>query len=157
LKKYNVINTVSYDHLDPSIFTVLTVQSDEPGTAICDFVIFKERWMVAENTFRPPYYHRNTMSEFMGNIQGEYDAKGKGFAPGCSSLHLSMTPHGPDAKSYEKGIEGDEIPVKYPDTMSFMFETCLMLKVAKTAYDDAIKLDKDYVKCWYDLKDNFKK
>ena len=96
LENFNVINSVSFDHLDPSIFTVLTIQSHEHGTAILDFVLFKERWMVAENTFRPPYYHRNTMSEFMGNIIGEYDAKGKSFGPGCSSLHLCMTPHGPD-------------------------------------------------------------
>lgn len=95
--------------------------------------------MVAENTFRPPYYHRNTMSEFMGNIFGEYDAKGKGFGPGCSSLHLPMTPHGPDSKAFDKGSNDTDDPIKYPDTMSFMFETCLMLKVAKSAFNDAIK------------------
>lgn len=101
--------------------------------------------MVAENTFKPPYYHRNTMSEFMGNIYGVYDAKGKGFSVGCSSLHSPMTPHGPDKVSYEKGINEVENPVKYPDTMSFMFETCLMLKVCKKAYNESIKLDDEYV------------
>ena len=156
LRNFNTINSVSYDHIDPSIFTVLTCLSDENGKAICDFVIFKQRWMVAENTFRPPFYHRNTMSEFMGNIYGEYDAKGKGFGPGCSSLHLPMTPHGPDKKSYEKGIEEEELPVKYKDTMSFMFESYLMFKIAKTAYDDAIKIDHEYNQCWEGLENNFK-
>ena len=95
--------------------------------------------MVAENTFRPPYYHRNTMSEFMGNIYGEYDAKGKGFGPGCSSLHSIMTPHGPDTNAYEKGIVDKQQPVKYPDTMSFMWESCLMFKIAKTGYNETIE------------------
>ncbi len=96
------MNSVTFDHPDPSIFTVITCQSDEPGTAILDFVIFPPRWMVAEHTFRPPYYHRNTMSEFMGNIIGSYDAKETGFGPGCSSLHSGMTPHGPEADVFEK-------------------------------------------------------
>jgi homogentisate 1,2-dioxygenase len=155
MRNFNVVNSVTYDHMDPSIFTVLTCVSDEPGKAICDFVVFKQRWMVAENTFRPPYYHRNTMSEFMGNIYGEYDAKGKGFEPGCSSLHLPMTPHGPDKTSYQKGISEEEVPIKFKDTMSFMFESFLMFKICKTAYDDAIKLDHDYHQCWEGLTDNF--
>jgi len=102
LKKFNTMNTVSFDHPDPSIFTVLTAQTDEPGVATCDFVIFPPRWMVGEKTFRPPYYHRNCMSEFMGNIHGTYDAKEAGFGPGCSSLHSHMTPHGPEAEVFEK-------------------------------------------------------
>lgn len=155
LSLFNVINTVTFDHPDPSIFTVLTAQSDEPGVAVCDFVIFKQRWMVAEKTFRPPYYHRNTMSEFMGNIKGFYDAKGHGFGPGCSSLHLPMTPHGPDAQAFEKASKEDLIPVKYPDTMSFMFETHFMLKIARTAYNESIEIDKGYNECWTDLKDQF--
>lgn len=155
LSLYNVINSVTYDHPDPSIFTVLTSQSDEPGVAICDFVIFKQRWMVSENTFRPPYYHRNTMSEFMGNIRGLYDAKGKGFAPGCSSLHLPMTPHGPDAESFKKATQEELKPVKYPDTMAFMFETHFMLKIAKPAFNQTIEIDKGYNECWKDLEDRF--
>ena len=154
LRKFNVVNSVSFDHLDPSIFTVLTVQSNELGVAICDFVIFKERWMVAENTFRPPYYHRNVMSEFMGNIFGEYDAKGKGFMPGYSSLHLPLTPHGPDKKSYDKGVNEEEGPVKYPDTMSFMFETYYMLKVSEQGMKE-IEIDENYNECWEGLDDNF--
>lgn len=154
LKKFNVINSVSFDHLDPSIFTVLTVQTLEPGVAVCDFVLFKERWMVAENTFRPPYYHRNVMSEFMGNIYGVYDAKGKDFAQGYSSLHSPMTPHGPDKISYEKGINEDEKPVKYPDTMSFMFESYFMLKVSQQGIYD-IEKDENYNKCWEELENNF--
>ena len=94
LEKFCTIGSISFDHPDPSIFTVLTCPSNEVGTAVCDFVIFPPRWLVGEHTFRPPYYHRNTMSEYMGNIYGVYDAKEKGFSPGCSSLHSCMTPHG---------------------------------------------------------------
>lgn len=102
LRKFNTIGSISFDHPDPSIFTVLTCQSDDPGQAVVDFVIFPPRWLVAEKTFKPPYYHRNTMSEFMGNIAGTYDAKEKGFTPGASSLHLTMSGHGPEASVFEK-------------------------------------------------------
>jgi len=102
LSNYNTMNTVSFDHPDPSIFTVLTAQTDEPGVATCDFVIFPPRWMVGEHTFRPPYFHRNLMSEYMGVIKGAYDAKEKAFSVGCSSLHLPMTAHGPEADVFEK-------------------------------------------------------
>jgi homogentisate 1,2-dioxygenase len=121
---FNAINTVSFDHPDPSIFTVLTSPSDTPGTANCDFVIFPPRWMVAEATFRPPWFHRNIMSEFMGLIKGEYDAKeGGGFVPGGASLHNQMNGHGPDRASYEKAIAADLRPQKIEGTMAFMFET----------------------------------
>ena len=107
---YTVIGSISKEHPDPSIFTVLTVQSDDPGEAICDFVIFPRRWLVQEGTFRPPYYHRNTMSEFMGNVKGSYDAKEKGFVPGASSLHVCMSAHGPEAEVYEKASAAELKP-----------------------------------------------
>lgn len=110
LKKYNTIGSISYDHPDPSIFTVLTAYTDDPGQALCDFVIFPPRWLVAEHTFRPPWYHRNTMSEFMGNIKGTYDAKEKGFAPGQSSLHSAMSGHGPDEEGFVKASNADLQP-----------------------------------------------
>ncbi|RZM12490.1 MAG: homogentisate 1,2-dioxygenase, partial [Sphingomonas sp.] len=124
LTRFNTINTVSFDHPDPSIFTVLTSPSDTPGTANCDFVIFPPRWMVAEDTFRPPWFHRNVMSEFMGLIAGAYDAKeGGGFVPGGASLHNQMNGHGPDQAAYEKASTADLKPVKIEGTMAFMFET----------------------------------
>jgi homogentisate 1,2-dioxygenase len=101
------IGSISYDHPDPSIFTVLTSPSDTPGTANCDFVIFPPRWLVAENTFRPPWYHRNLMSEFMGLVYGQYDAKPEGFKPGGASLHNCMVPHGPDTEAFEKASTAD--------------------------------------------------
>lgn len=156
LEHFNTMNSVTFDHPDPSIFTVLTAQTDEKGVAVCDFVIFSPRWMVTEHTFRPPYYHRNTMSEFMGNVEGQYDAKGLGFGPGCSSLHMTMTAHGPDGEAFEKGSFGDLVPVKYQNTLSFMFETCYMVKIANPGLNDVVKIDDEYNKCWESLKKNFK-
>ncbi|KQM62189.1 MULTISPECIES: homogentisate 1,2-dioxygenase [unclassified Sphingomonas] len=123
LTRFNAINTVSFDHPDPSIFTVLTAPSETPGTANCDFVIFPPRWMVAEDTFRPPWFHRNVMSEFMGLVTGAYDAKEGGFAPGGASLHNQMNGHGPDQASYEKAVAAELQPHRIADTMAFMFET----------------------------------
>ena len=107
INRFNTIGSISYDHPDPSIFTVLTAQSDDPGQAVLDFVVFPPRWLVAEETFRPPYYHRNTMTEFMGNIKGTYDAKEKGFIPGASSLHSTMSGHGPETEVFTKASLAD--------------------------------------------------
>lgn len=157
LRKFNTINTVSYDHLDPSIFTVLTVQTDEPGVAALDFVIFPPRWMVAEKTFRPPYYHRNCMSEFMGMIYGSYDAKTaidgdhEGFVAGGASLHSCMTPHGPDASSFIKGSSIEELkPVYFNDGLAFMFETTYLLKVTPSALTSSVR-QMEYLECWQKL------
>lgn len=150
LRNYNAMGTVTYDHPDPCIFTVLTCQSPDPGTAVLDFVIFPPRWMVAEHTFRPPYYHRNTMTEFMGNIIGVYDAKTHGFIPGTASLHSCMAAHGPEAEVFHKGSNSELIPVRYPDNcLQFMFETCYMLKIAPWAVDN---LDETYLNCWQGLE-----
>ncbi len=125
LSRFNTINTVSFDHPDPSIFTVLTSPSDVPGRANADFVIFPPRWMVAEGTFRPPWFHRNVMSEAMGLITGAYDAKAEGFAPGGLSLHNLMSGHGPDLASWEGASNADLKPHKIEGTMAFMVETLL--------------------------------
>jgi homogentisate 1,2-dioxygenase len=128
LRKFNTIGSISYDHPDPSIFTVLTCPSDTPGTAVADFVIFPPRWLVAEDTFRPPYFHRNCMSEFMGNIVGTYDAKATGFLPGGASLHNMNSAHGPDAETYQKASTADLKPVKVGEgSMSFMFESAYQI------------------------------
>ncbi len=123
LSRFMTINTVSYDHPDPSIFTVLTSATDTPGLANCDFVIFPPRWLVGEDTFRPPWFHRNVMSEFMGLVDGEYDAKAEGFLPGGASLHNCFSSHGPDADTFEKASAAVLAPQKVDDTMAFMFET----------------------------------
>lgn len=123
LARFNAINTVSFDHPDPSIFTVLTSPSDTPGTANVDFVVFPPRWLVAERTFRPPYFHRNVMSEFMGLVHGAYDAKREGFVPGGASLHNAMSAHGPDRATYEAAIAAPLAPHYLGDTLAFMFES----------------------------------
>lgn len=129
-----VINAVSFDHADPSIFTVLTSPSNEPGTALCDFVIFPPRWGVSDRTFRPPYFHRNCMAEFMGLIKGNYEAKKGAFLPGGASLHSMMTPHGPDTKCFEGASNAKLEPERIADgTQAFMFESCLSLKTAPWA------------------------
>jgi homogentisate 1,2-dioxygenase len=146
LKRFNVINTVSFDHPDPSIFTVLTSPSDSPGVANCDFVIFPPRWMVAEDTFRPPWFHRNVMSEFMGLIHGAYDAKAGGFTPGGASLHNQMSGHGPDRESYEKAVAAPLAPHWLADTMAFMFETRWVIRPTRWATETPLaQLDYDDV------------
>ena len=147
LTRFNTINTVSFDHPDPSIFTVLTSPSDTPGTANCDFVIFPPRWMVAEDTFRPPWFHRNVMSEFMGLIAGQYVAKEGGFAPGGASLHIQMNGHGPDQASYEKAVAADLKPVRIADTMAFMFETRFPVRPTRWAVETPT-MQLDYDKVW---------
>ncbi|KAJ3127749.1 hypothetical protein HK098_005866 [Nowakowskiella sp. JEL0407] len=159
LRKFNTINTVSFDHPDPSIFTVLTCKTSTPGVALADFAIFPPRWMVAEHTFRPPYFHRNCMSEFMGLITGSYDAKADGFLPGGGSLHNMMTPHGPDAISYQNGTNQKLTPTKQDSGMAFMFETCMTLSVSNWATDksnDGGKVLQDgYRDCWMEIQKKF--
>lgn len=135
LANFNTINTVSYDHPDPSIFTVLTSPSGTPGVANCDFVIFPPRWMVAENTFRPPWFHRNVMSELMGLVHGVYDAKAEGFAPGGASLHNAWSAHGPDRTTFEAASAAELVPHRIEGTMAFMFETRWPYRVPAVAMD----------------------
>jgi homogentisate 1,2-dioxygenase len=152
---FNTIGTVSFDHPDPSIFTVLTSPSEMPGTANCDFVIFPPRWMVAEHTFRPPWFHRNYMNEFMGLVHGVYDAKAEGFAPGGASLHNCMAAHGPDRATFERAVAADLKPQKIEDTLAFMFETRLVIRPTRFALEtDA--LQKDYDSCWQGFDKMFK-
>jgi homogentisate 1,2-dioxygenase len=155
LTAYCPVGAILFDHPDPSIFTVLTAPSGVPGTANIDFVLFRERWMVAENTFRPPWYHKNIMSELMGNIYGEYDAKPQGFAPGGVSLHNMMLPHGPDRDAFEKASNGELSPHKLDNTMSFMFETRFPQHLTEFAANEA-PLQDDYIDCWDGLEKKFK-
>ncbi|KAI9304671.1 homogentisate 1,2-dioxygenase [Cunninghamella echinulata] len=158
LAKFCVINSVSYDHIDPSIFTVLTCKSNTPGVAIADFVIFPPRWAVAENTFRPPYFHRNCMSEFMGLILGDYEGKTGGFLPGGGSLHSAMTPHGPDANVFNAASEAELTPVRVAEnTQAFMFETSLMLSTTQWGLKTCGKVQEDYYKAWINLENKFRK
>ncbi len=150
LTRFNAINTVSYDHPDPSIFTVLTSPSESIGTANCDFVLFPPRWTVADRTFRPPYFHRNVMSEFMGLIKGQYDAKVEGFVPGGSSLHNCMSAHGPDTAAFTKAISGDLKPQFIGDTLAFMFESRYVIRPTRFAMETS-ELQSDYRNCWQDL------
>jgi homogentisate 1,2-dioxygenase len=147
LTRFNTLGTVSFDHPDPSIFTVLTSPSERPGVANADFVIFPPRWMVAEDTFRPPWFHRNVMSEFMGLLHGAYDAKAGGFAPGGASLHNQMSAHGPDAATHAKAIAADLAPHRITDTMAFMFETRRVIRPTGQALR-AATLQGDYDACW---------
>lgn len=155
LRRFNTIGSISYDHPDPSIFTVLTSQSDTAGVANLDFVIFPPRWLVMEDTFRPPWYHRNIMSEFMGLIYGEYDAKpGDAFAPGGCSLHNCMSAHGPDRAAFEKGSAESDDPVFLPDTMAFMFESRYPFEVTEDALNSPQR-QTSYTDCWADLPIGF--
>ena len=155
LERFNTIGSISYDHPDPSIFTVLTSQSDTPGTANVDFVIFPPRWLVMEDTFRPPWYHRNVMSEYMGLVYGGYDAKtGGGFVPGGSSLHNCMTAHGPDRATFERATGATLEPQKLENTMAFMFESRYVIQPTRFALE-CPEQQTDYPDCWQDLERNF--
>jgi homogentisate 1,2-dioxygenase len=155
LRRFNTIGSVSFDHPDPSIFLVLQSPTDTPGVDAIDFVIFPPRWLAAENTFRPPWFHRNVASEFMGLVHGAYDAKAEGFVPGAASLHNCMSGHGPDAATFEGASRADTSkPGKVADTMAFMFETRTVIHPTAFALETA-QLQSNYFECWQGLKKNF--
>jgi homogentisate 1,2-dioxygenase len=150
LARFNAMGTVTFDHPDPSIYTVLTSPSDSAGTANADFVIFPPRWLVAEDTFRPPWFHRNVMSEFMGLIHGVYDAKAEGFLPGGASLHNCMSGHGPDAQTFARASEAVLTPHKIENTLAFMVETRMVCRPTRFALETPA-LQRDYDACWQGL------
>jgi homogentisate 1,2-dioxygenase len=152
--RFMTIGSISVDHPDPSIFTVLTSPSDTPGVANCDFVIFPPRWLVMEDTFRPPWYHRNVMSEFMGLVHGQYDAKPEGFRPGGMSLHNSFVPHGPDSEAFTKASAAELKPHKLDNTLAFMFESRWRMRPTAWALQGGA-LDRNYADCWAGLADGF--
>jgi len=154
LARFMVINTVSFDHPDPSIFTVLTSPTEVTGAANVDFAVFAPRWMVAEHTFRPPWFHRNVMNEFMGLIHGAYDAKAGGFLPGGASLHGCMSAHGPDADSTRRAMAAELVPHKLDNTLAFMFETRQVLRPTRFALETPA-LQRDYDACWQGLDRQF--
>ena len=155
LRRFNAIGSISYDHPDPSIFTVLTSPSDTPGTANMDFAIFPPRWLVAQHTFRPPWFHRNVASEFMGLIAGVYDAKAEGFVPGGASLHNCMSGHGPDAATFEKASAADlSKPHVIEGTMAFMFETRKVIRPTQQALASP-QLQANYYACWQGIARHF--
>jgi homogentisate 1,2-dioxygenase len=154
LRRFSPVGALLFDHPDPSIFTVMTSPSETPGTANIDFVIFPERWQVAENTFRPPWYHRNLMSEFMGLVYGVYDAKPEGFVPGGISLHNCMLPHGPDEAAFEHASNSELKPVKLAHTLAFMFETRFPQRLTKYAAEIEQRQD-NYIDCWQGLRKHF--
>ncbi|HEY1725951.1 MAG TPA: homogentisate 1,2-dioxygenase [Steroidobacteraceae bacterium] len=155
LRRFNTIGSISYDHPDPSIFLVLQSITDSPGVDAIDFVIFPPRWLVMEHTFRPPWYHRNVASEFMGLIAGSYDAKAEGFVPGGASLHNCMSGHGPDAASFEAASLADTTrPDKIVDTMAFMFESRWVIRPTRYALESPL-LQPDYHRCWHGLQKHF--
>jgi homogentisate 1,2-dioxygenase len=154
LRRFSPVGALLFDHPDPSIYTVLTSPSETAGTANIDLVIFPERWAVAENTFRPPWYHRNIMSEFMGLVYGVYDAKAEGFVPGGMSLHNQMLPHGPDSDAFESASNAELKPIKLTNTLAFMFETRFRQRLTRYAAELPTRQD-DYADCWKGLKKHF--
>jgi len=155
LRRFNVIGSISYDHPDPSLFLVLQSQSETPGVDSIDFLIFPPRILAMEHTFRPPWFHRNVASEFMGLIHGVYDGKAEGFLPGGASLHNCMTGHGPDADTFEKASTADvSKPAHITDTMAFMFETQHVIRPTRFALESP-QLQSDYFRCWQGLRKHF--
>src|SRR5690349_18121950 len=155
LRRFNVMGSISFDHPDPSIFTVLTSPSDTPGLAGVDFVVFAPRWLVGEDTFRPPYFHRNVMSEYMGLIEGAYDAKAGGFVPGGGSLHNMMSAHGPDRETFDRASAAELVPQRIDDGLAFMFETRWPVTATAQAAE-ADHLQRGYDDVWQGLSRNFR-
>ena len=155
LRRFNAIGSISFDHPDPSIFLVLHSRTAAPGVDAIDFVIFPPRILAMENTFRPPWFHRNVASEFMGLVAGQYDAKAEGFVPGGASLHNCMSGHGPDAETFEKASNADTSKPQYiRDTMAFMFETSAIIRPTRYALETSA-LQRDYANCWEGLAKRF--
>ena len=154
LARFNVLGTVSFDHPDPSIFTVLTSPSETPGTANVDFVVFAPRWLVGEHTFRPPWFHRNVMSEFMGLLYGQHDSKAGGFLPGGASLHNAWSAHGPDATVFERASAAPLQPEKLDGSLAIMFETRFMFRLTRYALESP-ELQRDYLQSWRGLRKHF--
>ncbi|TMH65706.1 MAG: homogentisate 1,2-dioxygenase [Betaproteobacteria bacterium] len=155
LRRFNAIGSISYDHPDPSIFLVLQSMSDTPGVDTIDFVVFPPRILAMQHTFRPPWFHRNVASEFMGLIHGAYDAKAEGFLPGGASLHNCMSGHGPDAQTFERAAGADLSKPDYiKDTMAFMFETRCIIRPSRHALESS-QLQAEYFHCWQGLKKHF--
>ena len=155
LRRINAISSVSFDHPDPSIYLVLQSQSDTPGVDTIDFVVFPTRTLAMEHRFRPPWFHRNIASEFMGLIHGVDDAKSTGFSPGGASLHNCMGGHGPDAEIFTKAINADLSQVhRIKDTMAFMFEPRCVIRPTRFAVESP-QLQQDYYQCWQDLSREF--
>jgi homogentisate 1,2-dioxygenase len=155
LRRFNTIGSISFDHPDPSIFLVLQSPSDTPGVDAIDFVIFPPRILAMEHTFRPPWFHRNVASEFMGLVVGAYDAKAEGFLPGGASLHNSMSGHGPDAESFARASSADTTQVeRIRDTMAFMFETRCVIRPTRFALETS-QLQAEYYRCWQGLAKRF--
>ena len=155
LRRFNAIGSISFDHPDPSIFLVLHSASDTPGVSNIDFVIFPPRILAMQDTFRPPWFHRNIASEFMGLVQGEYDAKAEGFSPGGASLHNCMTGHGPDAQTFDEAANADTSKPHYiTDTMAFMFETRTIIRPTRQALESA-QLQAEYSDCWQGIQKHF--
>jgi homogentisate 1,2-dioxygenase len=156
LRRFSTMGSTSYDHPDPSIFLVLHSPSDTVGVSNIDFVVFPPRWLAMQDTFRPPWFHRNVANEFMGLIHGLYDAKSEGFVPGGASLHNCMSGHGPDAATFEKASVADtSVPVHITDTMAFMFESRSFLKATRNALKGTPALQGDYMSHWLGLKKRF--
>ncbi len=155
LRRFNAMGSISFDHPDPSIFLVLHSASDTPGVSNIDFVIFPPRILAMQDTFRPPWFHRNIASEFMGLIHGTYDAKAEGFSPGGASLHNCMTGHGPDAETFEKAANADTSKPHYiTDTMAFMFETRTVIRPTRQALQSP-ELQAQYSECWQGIRKHF--
>jgi homogentisate 1,2-dioxygenase len=153
LARFMTLGTISFDHPDPSLFTVLTSPSERAGVANVDFVIFPPRWQVAEDTFRPPWFHRNVMSELMGLVHGVYDAKAEGFLPGGVSIHNCLSAHGPDLATFERASSEALAPRKIENSLAFMWESRHVWQPTRFAMS-APELQQDYDKVWDGFRRN---
>lgn len=141
LGRFSILGSILFDHPDPSIFTVLTAPSNrEPGTSVVDFAIIPPRWNMMEDTYWPPYYHRNTMSEFSGPIvydQAHEWHKEHSFKPYGAQLNGTMTAHGPSKEVHQAARESDLKPKKVgmEGLTIFLLETECPMRVQNWAVE----------------------
>jgi homogentisate 1,2-dioxygenase len=153
LAHFNAMGSVSFDHPDPSILTVLTCPLDDHGNNMADVLVFSGRWEVAEHTFRPPYYHRNVATEFSYIVA--LPEPYSGFEKGAYFLSPSMTPHGISGRAHRQALEADDAPRRLPDgSIWVMFETALGLRLTPWAMASGNR-DDAYHELWTDMPATF--
>ena len=132
LMDFNAYWGANWDHSDPSILTVLTSPHDDHGRNAVDFAVFRGRWDATQDTFRPPYMHRNSAVEFNAVIKSPR-TKGA-YRPGAVTYTPYLMPHGVSVSGYEAAVGQSDEHANEPrrssdDELWIQFESTYLLRV----------------------------